>query len=138
MQKRLIRGSDGILPTPQFIAQLAIDIIAAKGAWLEAGLNIKGHPKAHLTFDGHLLEHVIRFQGIAIADKGEDWIERAHQLWIKLKQLTWQIPNFEKRQQCQLKMVRIRGNTELVTMTDSTNQSRKRKLTRMQNAEWGI
>ena len=63
------------MPTPQFIAQLAIDVITAKDAWLEAGLNIKGHPKAHLTFDDHLLEHVIRFQGLV--EKEQNWqIER--------------------------------------------------------------
>ena len=74
-----VRGIDGILPTNEFLEKLEGDISLARQAWLGAGLNIKSHPKAHLTFNGHLFDQVKRFDGLV--DEGEDWIERLHQTW---------------------------------------------------------
>jgi hypothetical protein len=123
-----VRGIDGMLPTSAFLSQLESDILKGRKAWLDAGLNIAGHPKAHLTFDGHLLDQIKRFGGLA--DKGEDWIEHLHQLWTGLKQLTWQIPNFEKQQSYQIATLRTRENAIVVATIDATNEKRKRNLKR--------
>jgi hypothetical protein len=78
-----------------------------------------GHPKAHLLFDGHLLDQIKRFDGLAA--KGEDWIEHLHQLWTGLKQLTWQIPNFKKQQSYQIATLRTRENAIVVATDISIN-----------------
>ena len=120
-----VRGIDGILPTDEFLEKLEGDISLARQAWLGAGLNIKFHPKAHLTFDGHLFDQVTRFDGLA--DKGEDWIERLHQTWKKQKELTWQIPNFANQQMTQLRNMRRSQNARVVHIFDSTDIARSRK-----------
>ena len=64
----------------------------------------KGQPKAHLTFDGHLLHQVKEYGGLA--DKADDPIELEHQEWIRQKERTWRLKEFSKRELAQLKGMR--------------------------------
>ena len=119
-----VRGPAGLLPDAAFLARLKTDIDLAKNAWIAAGLNIAGNPKAHITFDGHLLRAVIRYGGIA--DKLEDWIEKDHQKWKKQQQLTWQMKDFKQQQVRQLKNIRLAENTQVVRLATETNKLRER------------
>ena len=47
-----------------------------------------------------------------------------------MKQLTWQIPNFEKQQSYQIATLRTRENAIVVATIDATNEKRKRNLKR--------
>jgi hypothetical protein len=76
--------------------------------WLDAGLNIAGNPKGHLTFDGHLYQQVHDHGGLA--DKIEDWVKLMHQVWKQQKKVTWQIPNFEKQQMVQINNICVHEN----------------------------
>ena len=123
-----VRGPDGLLPDAAFLARLETDIVLAKNAWIAAGLNIAGNPKAHMNFDGHLLRAVIRYGGIA--DKLEDWIEKDHQKWKKQQQLTWQMKDFKQQQVRQLKNIRLAENTQVVRLATETNKLRERNTKR--------
>ena len=114
-----VRGIDGLLPSDEFLTSLEANIEKARVAWLALGLNIDGNPKCHLTFDGHLLEQVRRFEGMA--DKGEDWIEHLHQCWKKQKELTWHISNFELQQKVQLKNMLVKNNPIIIQGIEETN-----------------
>lgn len=126
-----VRGIEGLLPTDEFVNKLDADIKLGKEAWLDAGLNIKGHPKAHLAFDGHLLDQVKEFGGLA--DKGEDWVEHWHQAWKQQKERTWNLPDFERQQRTQLENIRLKQSFHVKKIVDDTDESRKRKLRRLEN-----
>jgi len=57
-------------------------ITQAKALWLQMKLGY-AQPKWHLTFDGHLLQQVIKYGGLA--DKSDDTIEFQHQIFMKLR-----------------------------------------------------
>jgi hypothetical protein len=52
-----VRGLDGLLPTEEEVLQLEKVVLDAKTLWIECGFSIKGNPKCHLIFDGHLVHH---------------------------------------------------------------------------------
>jgi hypothetical protein len=76
-----------------------IDVVNA----LWKTLRISCTPKAHGLFDGHALEQHKRLQGIG--DKGEDFVEKGHQLGLRDERCTWNIYNFKKQQCSQLKHI---------------------------------
>jgi hypothetical protein len=76
-----------------------IDVVNA----LWKTLRISCTPKAHGLFDGHALEQHKRLQGIG--DKGEDFVEKEHQLGLRDEHCTWNIYNFKKKQRGQLKHI---------------------------------
>jgi len=73
-----VRGIDtGLLPTGVQIQHLTDAISEAKTLWLTKNIG-NAQPKWHLTFDGHLLQQVIKYGGLA--DKSDDTIKFQHQI----------------------------------------------------------
>jgi hypothetical protein len=62
-------------------------IDVANALWKKLGISCT--PKAHGLFDGHALEQHKRLQGIG--DKGEDFVEKGHQLGLRDERRTWNI-----------------------------------------------
>jgi hypothetical protein len=59
------------LPTEEEILQLEEVVSGARQLWIDCGFkNIKGNPKCHLIFDGHLVHQFRKYGGLA--DKNED------------------------------------------------------------------
>jgi hypothetical protein len=74
-----VHGFDsGLLPTDAQLVFLEAAISEGKRQWLELGLSTN-QSKWHLTFDGHLLDCVKSFGGLA--DKSDEVIEKGHQEW---------------------------------------------------------
>ena len=94
-----------ILPSDSDLQTLEKTIDMANALWKKLGISCT--PKAHGLFDGHALEQHKRLRGIG--DKGEDFVEKGHQLGLRDERRTWNIHNFEKQQRSQLKHIR-RGN----------------------------
>jgi hypothetical protein len=97
----------------------AIDV--ANTLWKK--LAISCTPKAHGLFDGHALEQHKRSQGIG--DKGEDFVEKGHQLGLRDKHHTWNICNFEKQQRSQLKHIRCGNQAVVKRIIKSVHQGSK-------------
>ena len=92
--------------------------------WLECGLAML-QTKWHLIFDGHLL-HQVRTCG-GLADKTDDFIEKAHQPWKREKERTWGMKNFQQQQLCQLESVRMTNHCLVHGKIEQNWQKRKRK-----------
>jgi hypothetical protein len=122
----MVRGVDFLLPTPEEIQTLETVIEAARVLWLQCGFNIEGNPKAHLFFDGHLLEQFIKHGGLA--DKTEDPIEFDHQEWKKEKDRTRSVKNFKLQQKCQIKRMRRKSHWRVRRIISNFNNSRKRQF----------
>jgi hypothetical protein len=86
--------------------------------------------QVHL-FDGHALEQHKRLQGIG--DKGEDFVEKGHQLGLRDERRTWNIRNFEKQQRSQLKHIRRGNQAEVKRIIESFHLGSKRNLKRLEN-----
>jgi hypothetical protein len=78
----------------------------------------------HLVFDGHLVDQVRFFWGLA--DRLDDVIEKAQQPWKREKERTWNIHNFRMQQRQQLAAVRKRNHYKIRAELDKTQQLRKR------------
>ena len=88
-----VQGIDaGVLPTEEQIETLAQTIEKTRVLWVGSGWSTD-QPKWHLVFDGHLVDQVRIFWGLA--DKLDDVIEKAHQPWKREKERTWNIKNFK-------------------------------------------
>jgi hypothetical protein len=87
-----VRGVEGLLPTEAEVLQLEKVVLDAKTLWIECGFNVKGNPKCHLIFDGHLVHQFRKYGGLS--DKNEDWIEFDHQIWKREKERTRTVKNF--------------------------------------------
>ena len=59
-----VRGVEGLLPTEAEVLLLEKVILDAKALWIECGFNVKGNPKCHLIFDGHLLHQFRKYGGL--------------------------------------------------------------------------
>ena len=93
-----VRGKRrGLLPTQEDIDFLTAAVKEGKRRWLELGITTL-QPKWHLTFDGHLVDQVSKFQGLA--DKGDDPIEKGHQVWKIYYDRFCRIVSFKKRERC--------------------------------------
>jgi hypothetical protein len=130
-----VRGVEaGLLPTEEQIGTLETTIQKTRELWLGSGWSTD-QQKWHLLFDGHLVDQVRMFWGLA--DKLDDVIEKAHQPWKREKERTWNIKNFRMQQKQQLAAVRkrnhykIRGELEITrqlrTRTFKNESDRKRK-----------
>jgi hypothetical protein len=118
-----------ILPSNSDLQTLEKTIDEADKVWKKLGISCT--PKAHGLFDGHTLEQHTRLRGIG--DKGEDFVEKGHQLGLRDERRTWNIRNFEKQQRSQLKHIR-RGNQAAVrSIIESVHQGSKRNLKRLEN-----
>jgi hypothetical protein len=119
-----VRGVDaGLLPTEEQISMLATTIEKTRELWLGSGWSMD-QPKWHLLFDGHLVDQVRQFWGLA--DKLDDVIEKAHQPWKREKERTWNIKNFRMQQKQQLAAVRKRNHFKIRAELEITRQLRKR------------
>jgi hypothetical protein len=119
-----VRGVDaGLLPTEEQISMLATTIEKTRELWLGSGWSTD-QPKWHLLFDGHLVDQVRQFWGLA--DKLDDVIEKAHQPWKREKERTWNIKNFRMQQKQQLAAVRKRNHFKIRAELEITRQLRKR------------
>ncbi len=119
-----VRGVEaGLLPTEEQILKLEETIDMTGKLWLERGWSTD-QPKWHLVFDGHLVDQVRFFWGLA--DKLDDVIEKAHQPWKREKERTWNIKNFRMQQKQQLAAVRKRNHFKIRAELDKTQQLRKR------------
>ena len=93
-----VRGrQQGLLPTEEDIAYLTAAVAEGRRRWLELNITTL-QPKWHYTFDGHLVDQVKRFQGLA--DKGDDPIEKGHQVWNIFYDRFCRIVSFSKREKC--------------------------------------
>jgi hypothetical protein len=122
-----VRGVEGLLPTESEVLQFEKVILDAKALWIECGFNVKGNPKCHLTFDGHLL-HQFRKHG-GLADKNEDVIEFDHQIWKQEKERTRTVKNFETQQRFQAKKMRRTQCCKVRFIVESLRRERKREKT---------
>jgi hypothetical protein len=121
-----VRGVEsGLLPTEPQIEDLEHLVKAAKHWWRQCRLTTL-QPKWHLIFDGHLLEQVCRFGGLA--DKIDDFIEKAHQPWKREKERTWGVKNFKQQQVCQLMAVRKRTHYKIDAKIEENARKRKRNF----------
>ena len=78
-----VRGVEaGLLPTNEQIEKLAQTIEMTRVLWVGSGWSTN-QPKWHLLFEGHLVDQVHLFWGLA--DKLDDVIEKAHQPWKRKK-----------------------------------------------------
>jgi hypothetical protein len=103
------------------LKKLEETIDAAAVIWKE--LDVSCTHKARGLFDGHALE---RLNGIG--DKGEDFVEKGHQIGLRDERRTWNIQNFEKRQRSQIKHARYRNQVAIKRKIVSVQLSSKRNL----------
>jgi hypothetical protein len=119
-----VRGVEaGLLPTEEQIGTLETTIEKTRELWLGSGWSTD-QPKWHLLFDGHLVDQVRMFWGLA--DKLDDVIEKAHQPWKREKERTWNIKNFRMQQKQQLAAVRKRNHFKIRAELEITRQLRTR------------
>jgi hypothetical protein len=116
----------GLLPTPEQIEQLSADIQLAKECYLSLGLNITQNPKAHLVFDGHLVRQ-IRMHG-GLADKSEDGIELAHQIWRKLGAPTVCIKSLGAKYRQQFQTHHLENSPAIQAILNEIAEKRRRKF----------
>jgi hypothetical protein len=122
-----VRGVEGLLPTEAEVLRLEKVIADAKSLWIECGFNIKGNPKCHLVFDGHLLHQFRKYGGLA--DKNEDVIEFDHQIWKREKERTRTVKNFKTQQRCQVKKMRRTQHHKVRFVVEKFRRERKRETT---------
>jgi len=123
-----VRGSQtGLLPTQEEIIELKNQIDQARVYWGELGLSL-AMPKAHLLFDGHLLHQIEMFGGLA--DKADDAIEKAHQLWNREAKRTANIKNFHHRHATQQRAFWRSMSSSVRRIQENISVQRKRNVKR--------
>jgi hypothetical protein len=122
-----VRGVEGLLPTEAEVLQLEKVVLDAKTLWIECGFNVKGNPKCHLIFDGHLVHQFRKYGGLS--DKNEDWIEFDHQIWKREKERTRTVKNFRTQQRCQVKKMRRTQHFKVRFIIERFKRERKRETT---------
>ena len=76
----MTRGVEGLLPTAEYMDKLTRAAEQGIELWDELVVSTK-QSKSHLTFDVHILEQMIDFDGLA--DKTDEYIEKGCQHWKK-------------------------------------------------------
>jgi hypothetical protein len=127
-----VRGIDsGLLPTDEQIARLASALQEAKTLWLAMGLSTM-QPKWHLTFDGHLLNQVRKYGGLA--DKSDESIEKGHQTLKILRDRFRGVSSYQTKETCIRRELRRGRSPEIQQHIDKyeamikQSQSTKRAL----------
>ena len=118
-----------ILPSEEDLKDLAANIDGAHRLWNKLGISCT--PKAHGLFDGHAYKQHKRLGGIG--DKGEDFVEKGHQLGLRDERRTWNIRNFEKQQRSQIKHMRRGNQIATKKRIEAVRQASTRKLKRVEN-----
>ena len=111
-----VRGIEaGLLPTDDQMQQLRKATSDAKQLWLSLKLGAL-QPKWHLTFDGHLVDQVVRCGGLA--DKADDTIELQHQMLMKLRDRYRSITSCQCRETCIRRELKRRKSPETKLQID--------------------
>jgi len=120
-----VRGVDaGILPTAEQIDFLDKSIQRAKTLWIDLALTTT-QPKWHLTFDGHLLEQVKQYGGLA--DKADDTIEFQHQRLKRLRDRYRRVSSFQRKTKCMLKELRRQRSKRVERQIKAFEKAKKQK-----------
>ena len=123
-----VRGIDaGLLPTGVQVAHLRKAVAEGKQLWLLMNIGTL-QPKWHMTFDGHLVDQVIKYGGLA--DKADDAIEFQHQILMKLRDRFRSVTSFRKKETCIHRELRRRQSPEIQRQIDSYEAAIKRKPNR--------
>jgi hypothetical protein len=118
-----VRGIDaGLLPTTQQIHTLEKTLAKGKTMWTTLGLSTK-QPKWHLTFDGHLLEQVKKFGGLA--DKSDESIEKFHQVLKTLRDRFGKTSSYEQRERCIRRELRRMKSPEIEKHIETYHKEKK-------------
>lgn len=88
-------GRDGLLRTEQHLQKLKTAIVRGKKLWMDMDLST-WQPKWHMTFDSHPYNQVVKFGGLA--DKTDEYIEKAYQYWKIYEGWHCRITNFKLQQ----------------------------------------
>ena len=112
-------------PTKDEIEEARKAVFVLEHLWNKMEINIT--PKAHVMFT-HAVEQFEMFGGIA--DKVEDFIEKAHQLGKKLEYLTSRLPTncYRRRQLIHINRMWLQQNPEVQEQTKQVRTLSKRKL----------
>ena len=112
-------------PTKDEIEEAKKTIFVLEQLWNKIEINIT--PKAHVMFT-HAVEQFEMFGGIA--DKVEDFIEKAHQLGKKLEYLTSRLPTncYHRKQLIHINRMWLQQNPEVQEQTKQVRTLSKRKL----------
>jgi len=122
-----VRGIDGgLLPTEAQIEHLQNATREGKTLWKQMELGT-AQPKWHMTFDGHLVQQVIKYGGLA--DKADDTIEFQHQILMKLWDRYRDITSYERRETCIRRELRRRKSPEIQSHIDFWEVAKKAKNT---------
>ena len=122
-----VRGvKAGLLPTEEQIGTLETTIGKWCELWLGCGFSTN-QPKWHLLFDGHLVDQVHMFWGLA--EKLDDVTEKAHQPWKREKEQTWNFKKFKMQQKEQLAAVRKQNHCKIQAELKITCQLHKHAFT---------
>jgi len=122
-----VRGIEaGLLPTEEQINLLRKAIAKAKETWGVMGMTTL-QPKWHMVFDGHLLQQVIRYGGLA--DKSDDTIELQHQVRMRLRDRHRSVTSHERRETCIRRELRRRKSPEINQQIEVYETAKKLKST---------
>ena len=114
-------------PTKDEIKEARKAVFVLEHMWNKVEINIT--PKAHVMFT-HAVEQFEMFGGIA--DKVEDFIEKAHQLGKKLEYLTSRLPTncYRRKQLIHINRMWLQQNPEVQEQSKQVLTSSKCKLTK--------
>jgi len=123
-----VQGIDaGLLPTETQVNYLRKAIEEGKALWNALDLGTL-QPKWHMTFNGHLLEQVIKHGGLA--DKADDTIEFQHQTLMRLRDRYRSIPSYQRKETCIRKELHHRKSPEIQNHIDKCEATKRRRTTR--------
>ena len=114
-----------IAPSETEINEIKVGIRVLETIWEELELSVT--PKFHILVT-HTVEQVIRFDGIA--DKVEDFVEKAHQIGKKLDHLVARMNSrcFRQKEMVKIRRQWLANDPQITNQLKTISQSRKRKL----------
>ena len=113
-----------VAPTANEIAEAERSLKVLQALWLNLGFNIT--PKAHILFY-HTLEQFKNYDGIA--DKVEDFVEKAHQQGKKMEHIVSRMPKqcYIQQQQTIFKRIWTDCNPEVEKQKAAVHKQSRRK-----------
>ena len=128
-----VRGIEGgLLPTNEQVNLLRKAIQKGKALWISMNMSTL-QPKWHMVFDGHLLQQVITYGGLA--DKSDDTIELQHQVRMRLRDRYRSVTSYERRETCIRRELRRRKSPEINHQIDSYEAAKRLKSTSKRQEE---
>ena len=112
-------------PTQEEINDIQTSLKVLEKLWREIKISIT--PKAHVMFV-HTLNQVIEYDGIA--DKVEDYVEKAHQIGKKLDHFTsrWKTKDYSQKQTIQIKHMLLHQDNDVKQQISHVQLSLKRQF----------